>query len=200
MSDSGRQRHGVIVLAAGSSTRLGQAKQLLTIDGETLVHRAVRIGLETNPVDCVVVCGADAEMIKASVADLDCRVVSCADYRSGLSASMHTGLAALRSDCAAALILLTDQAALDADHLRQLCESWRCDPQRAAASGYADTVGVPAMLPRSWFPELARTHGDRGARDLLRARSDEVDVSAAPELAHDIDTPGDLVESGILKG
>ncbi len=199
MSDSGGRRHGVIVLAAGASTRLGQAKQLLTIDGETLVHRATRLGLETEPFECIVVCGADAETIKASVADLDCRVVTSSDYRSGLSASMLAGLAALHSDCAAALILLTDQAALDARHLRRLCESWRCNSKHAAASGYADTIGVPAILPRSWFPELRQMHGDRGARDLLRTRSSDVHVIAAPELAHDIDTPGDLSDAESLK-
>lgn len=200
MPDSGGPRHGVIVLAAGASTRLGQAKQLLTIDGETLVHRAVRLGLETTPVDCVVVCGAGAETIKVSVADLDCRVVTCADYRNGLSASMRAGLAALPSRCAAALFLLTDQSALDARHLRRLCERWQCDPERAVASAYADTIGVPAILPGSWFPELARIHGDRGARDLLRMRSDDVCVIAAPALAHDIDTAADLADAGIPNG
>src|SRR6188768_4275154 len=81
MSDSGGPRHGVIVLAAGASTRLGEAKQLLTIGGETLVHRTARLGLETGPVECVVVCGTDADKITASLADLACRNVYCDEPR-----------------------------------------------------------------------------------------------------------------------
>lgn len=196
--DRGGPRHGVIVLAAGASTRLGQPKQLLTIDGETLVHRTARLGLETRPVECVVVCGSDAEKITASLVDLACRNIHCDGHRSGLSASLKSGLETLSQECAAALILLTDQTALDSTHLRKLCERWQRDPERAVASGYADTVGVPAMLPRSWFADLCETHGDRGARDLLRMRSSEVDVIAAPELARDIDTPLDLASAKLL--
>jgi len=198
MSDRGAPRHGVIVLAAGASTRLGEVKQLLAIGGETLIHRAARLGLETGPVECLVVCGSEAEEITTSLATLASRNVHCDEHRNGLSASLKCGLHALSQECAAALVLLTDQTALDSTHLRKLCERWQHNPERAIASGYADTIGVPAMLPRSWFSDLCETHGDRGARDLLRMRSSEVDVVAAPELARDIDTPFDLASAKLL--
>lgn len=199
MPDPALPRHGVIVLAAGASTRLGQTKQLLTLNGETLVHHAVRLGLETAPVDCVVVCGADAGRVAASVADQPCRMVHCETHRSGMSASLRAGLDALHHECPAALILLTDQTALEASHLRSLCELWQRNPERAVASGYAGIVGVPAILPRTWFAELNLTHGDRGARELLRSRSSEVAIVTAPELARDIDTPAELSDAEPLK-
>ncbi|MEZ5460430.1 NTP transferase domain-containing protein [Dokdonella sp.] len=192
MSEGGGPLYGVIVLAAGSSTRLGQSKQLLLIDGESLVHRAVRFGMETGPADCVVICGAKPDQIEQVVADLDCRCLPCPDHERGMSASLRLGLQALDPSCSAALVVLTDQPALDARHLCKLRDRWRARPEQAVASGYAGTIGVPAMIPRSWFAAIQSEHGDRGARELLRTRSDEVAVITAEQLAQDIDEPEDL--------
>ena len=185
-------RHGVVVLAAGRSRRLGQLKQLLSVDGETLVHRAVRMALRTGPLDCVVVCGPEPDPVAASVADLACRRVICADADLGLSASLRCGLCELDAHCEGVLVLLTDQPELDAAHLQALRDAWLADPAGAAASGYGGTLGVPALLPRSWFGLLIDGTGDMGARELLRARKDRVQVLPAPQLERDIDCQGDL--------
>jgi molybdenum cofactor cytidylyltransferase len=185
-------RHGVIVLAAGSSQRLGQAKALIEVEGETLVHRALRLALDTQPDDCIVVSGTDEARVANAVSDLACRNVICADARLGLAASLKCGLLALDPSCQAALIVLTDQPRISSAHLRLLCSRWYMQPEFAIASGYADTLGVPAMLPRTWFSPLMENDSDQGARDLLRARPDQVQVVPAPELGFDIDTPGDL--------
>lgn len=185
-------RHGVVVLAAGISKRLGRPKALIEMEGETLVHRATRLALETLPCECIVVSVANGETIDAAIADLECRVVPCEDAARGMSASLRCGLRSLRADCAAALIVLVDQPALSALHLCVLRDAWRLFPERAAASLYADTIGVPAMLPRSWFDQLINSDGDQGARELLRLRRIEVHGIPAPTLAHDIDTLADL--------
>lgn len=192
MPETHGPRHGVIVLAAGRSRRLGQAKQLLLVDGETMIHRSVRLALATDPTDCVVVCGPDPGLLAQAVADLACRCIACMDAEHGLSASLRCGLAALDESCAGALILLTDQPDLDAAHLQALREAWSGQCDGAAASGYAGTLGVPALVPRAWFTDLAGLQGDSGARELLRARVDRVRVVNAAQLERDIDSPGDL--------
>ncbi len=185
-------RHAVIVLAAGSSRRLGQAKALIKVDGEILVHRAVRLALETEPFDCLVVCNAESGPITDAVADLACRVAICVEASRGMASSLAHGLRLLDPECEAALIVLTDQPALSSAHLHALRDAWREQPARAVASAYADILGVPALLPRSWFEALMEGGNDHGARDLLRSRHDEVRVIGAPELAFDIDTEADL--------
>ncbi len=185
-------RHGVVLLAAGGSRRLGQAKQLLELAGETLVHRAARLALATAPADAVLVLGAHADAVLAGVATLALRPVRCADWEHGMGASLAAGLAALSSDCHGALVVLCDQPDLDADHLHALVRAWQRDPSRAAASAYAGVLGVPALLPRAWFGELAAQDGDRGARDLLHQRADDVHAVPCSPLARDIDTPADL--------
>jgi molybdenum cofactor cytidylyltransferase/nicotine blue oxidoreductase len=88
------------------------------------------------------------------------------------------------------LIVVCDQPALDAAHLRALTAAWRAAPQRAVASAYAQRLGVPALLPRAWFGEIA--YGDSGARQLLARRRADVAAIENEALARDIDWPGDL--------
>lgn len=189
-------RHALVLLAAGASRRLGEPKQLLRLDGETLVHRAARLGLATAPAQALLVLGAQAEATWAAVDGLDLQRVDCPDWDEGLGASLCAGLAAVSAGCDGALVLLCDQPALDAVHLQSLVASWRQDPTRAAASAYAGVLGVPALLPRAWFEPLFRNHGDRGARDLLRERAGDVKAIPAPALSADIDLPGDLENHG----
>ena len=88
--------------------------------------------------------------------------------------------------------MLTDQPALGTVHLEAICAAWRAAPACAVASAYADVLGVPALLPRAWFGDVAALRGDTGARALLRQRRDEVVAIRAPDLANDIDTPEDV--------
>lgn len=197
---TGPVRHGVVLLAAGGSRRLGQAKQLLEFGGESLVHRAARLALATAPGDAVLVLGAHADAVLAGVATLALRPVQCADWERGMGTSLRAGLAALSPDCAGALVLLCDQPDLDAAHLHALVQAWRLEPTRAAASAYAGVLGVPALLPRAWFAELAALDGDRGARDLLRQRAADVRAVPCAPLSRDIDVPADLHASASLLG
>lgn len=184
--------HGVVILAAGASKRLGQPKQLLEIDGETLLHRVVRFAAASDPAELIVVLAEGTTEIHEAIRDLECRIVVCTDANRGMSASLRSGLAALNPICVGALVMLVDQPRLDAAHLCTLRDRWRLAPQQAVASGYAQTLGVPALLPRSWFAELTQTNMDRGARELLRGRIKDVQAIYAPHLAFDLDSPGDL--------
>ncbi len=184
--------HGAIVLAAGASARLGRPKQLIDVDGEPLLRRVTRWAIATQPRDAVVVLGHDADLIGAALDGIVVRTLRIADAATGMAASLRAGIEALDARCAGALIVLTDQPALTGAHLDAICATWRTNPMRAVASAYAGVVGVPALLPRAWFEDIIALRGDVGARALLRARHSDVIGVAAPELAWDLDTAGDL--------
>ena len=80
-----------------------------------------------------------------------------------------------------------------ADDLKRLAGTWRKQPQYIAAALYSGTVGVPAIFPRSLFPELAQLRGDAGARVLLRRNAARVVRVPMPSAAIDVDTPEDLL-------
>ena len=102
-------KHGAVVLAAGASTRLGRAKQLIDIEGEPLLRRATRRVLATGPEDCIVVLDHDAERIGKVLDGLDVRVLRIRDADTGMAASLRAGLISLDASCAGALVVLTDQ-------------------------------------------------------------------------------------------
>jgi CTP:molybdopterin cytidylyltransferase MocA len=185
-------RHGVILLAAGASRRLGRAKQLLEVDGEPLVRRAARCGLATEPLHMVVVLGAAAGAVRAALSGLRFDAFVCDRWEEGMGRSLAAGLGALDTRCAGALVVLCDQVALTPGHLVALRDAWRRSPSGAAASGYGGVAGVPALLPREWFDSLAKEPGDRGARALLRQHARDVTVLPDESLARDVDVPRDL--------
>lgn len=135
--------HAALVLAAGAARRLGRSKQLLTRDGEPLVRRAARIALQTAPRRCVVVVGADADLVMEALRGLDVEIVRHAGWADG----MGTSLAALRAHVhedttlRRSLILGCDQPALDTPHLRSLLEEADLAASGCATSGYAGVRG-----------------------------------------------------------
>jgi CTP:molybdopterin cytidylyltransferase MocA len=183
--------HAAIVLAAGGSRRLGRPKQLLEIDGVPLLRRAVETALATGPVHAVVVLGAESQRMRAALADLRVEAVECPDWAEGMGASLRAGITRMPVGADGALVVLCDQPALDSAHLASLVASWRESPACAVASRYAGVRGVPALLPRAWFGELAAARGDAGARELLRGRANVREV-VNEALARDIDLPGDV--------
>jgi molybdenum cofactor cytidylyltransferase len=191
VSGGGTAAHGVVVLAAGASSRLGRNKLLLRHDGEPLVRRATRLALVTAPRDAVIVLGDEGDSIYAELSGLPIRRIACANWREGMSASLHAGLASLTDECAGALVVVCDQPELEASHLQALCTAWRAAPEDAAASYYAGRLGVPALLPRAWFSALSAS-GDRGARELLAERRARISSITNEALAIDVDRIEDL--------
>jgi len=184
-------RHAAIILAAGASRRMGTAKQLLNKDGETLLRRAIRMAQKTNPVQTLVVLGHEADNLFSTIKDMKVQRIDCKDWQQGMSASLRAGVSLVDAECQGALVVLCDQVELSEKHLELLCNIWRLQSDHAVASAYDHTLGVPAMLPRSWFHRVDSLGGDQGARDLLR-NDPSVLAVVAPELARDIDTPQDL--------
>jgi molybdenum cofactor cytidylyltransferase len=92
--------------------------------------------------------------------------------------------------------MLADQAAVTAEDLRRLVLTWRRQPEYIAAARYGVTTGVPAIFPRSSFPDLGSLRGDVGARLLLQRNPDRVVRVPMASAAIDIDTPEDLLALG----
>ncbi|MBD9378897.1 nucleotidyltransferase family protein [Pseudoxanthomonas sp. PXM04] len=190
--------HDAVVLAAGGSRRLGQPKQLLTREGETLVRRGVRLAMETAPRRLLVIVGGHAEAVSAAVRDLPADILFNPEWEEGLASSLRLAaatLASTRADSSSACLLLAcDQPALEAAHLAALREGFIV--RGCAATRHGEGRGVPAWVPAELLAQASSLRGDRGLRGLLAARADEhIALLDAPELARDIDTPDDLREA-----
>jgi len=182
-----------IVLAAGASTRMGQPKQLLPVDGRTLLVRTVEACLAAELWPVIVVLGAHREHVRPTLARYP---VICTDnlaWADGMAGSLRAGLIAVDQFSRAvpgAVITLCDQPALNAAALRQLSAA-AATGWGIAAARYGGRCGAPARFARRYFAELAGLSGDQGARVLLNQRAAEVAAVDLPELAVDLDTPQD---------
>ena len=192
--------HVAVVLAAGGSRRLGQSKQLLMRDGETLVHRAVRMALATQPARVLLVVGGDADAVRAAVADLDVEVVFNAAWEEGLGSSVRAAALALADSQAPCLLLGCDQPALQVSHLRALLEGASVSDSACAATVHGDALGIPVVVTTSVLAEARELVGDRGLRAVLqRLPRESIHLLDASELRFDLDTPAD-VQTAIERG
>jgi molybdenum cofactor cytidylyltransferase len=183
------------ILAAGSSRRLGRAKQKVEVDGRPLLTRAAEAAIDAGCRRVLVVLGHDAEGL-AGLVPAGARSIVNPGYAEGLGSTIRIAVEAVARDAAppeGLVLAVCDQPALDAGVLRALLDGWdRAGRPYAAATSYGDTVGTPAVFSRAAFPDLAGLTGDRGARDLLRRRGDAVVRVPGPAGARDVDLPSDL--------
>ena len=181
------------MLAAGEGRRLGRPKALVTVGGELLVERAVRIARDAHCQPVVVVLGASAVEVVAA-ADLQDALVLVNDaWHEGMGSSLRVGLRALAEIGAeAAVVLLVDQPRVSAEIVRRIAQA----PAAAAvAASYGDRPGNPVRLQAAvWEDVSAAAVGDVGARAWMRTHPDEVDLVACDDLGSDddIDTEDDL--------
>lgn len=168
-----------IVLAAGSSRRLGTPKQTVKIDGETLVERAIRIANEA---------GVDRTLVVVQPGALEhlANRVENAEHEEGMASSIRAGVSAAGSD--RVLILLCDQTRITSDHLRALIAT----DAPIVATGYQGIAGAPAVFAPRFHADLLALRGDTGARGVIEAHRDETVVIPFAAAAVDIDSVNDL--------
>ena len=178
---------GVVVLAAGGSSRLGRPKQLLLYLGRTLVEHAVRTALASGASEVVVVVGSNAERVREALRGLKIRIVVNEDWAEGMGGSISRGVAALGDGIETTVVALGDQPRITPEHLRKLAE--RATP--IAASSYAGVLGAPAAFDRSEFARLIALKGEVGARHLVRSGEEEIATVEFASANVDVDTPED---------
>ena len=184
-----------IILAAGASSRLGQPKQLLTIDGESLLRRTSRLALEAEFCPVVVVLGSNAKQFEPQLHNLEVRTVWNQAWQNGMASSLKCGLEALEAlgpAPANLLILVCDQPKLTLPVLQALRHKHQSSGAQITASSYSGARGVPAIFSQAIFPQLASLRGDQGARRVIAHHQDRVETVDFPGGADDIDTPDDL--------
>lgn len=182
---------GIIILAAGNSSRLGEPKQLLKFKDQTLIRRAVKTAIETKAEKIVVVLGANFELIKKEIEDLNCAIVFNENWSVGMSSSIKSGLEKLLEiapEISGAVISLCDQPVVRKKHFDELIEKSFQTRKPIVSAFYNEKFGVPALFSKENFPDLMNLEGDRGARKLLNDDSENIEKVEMSEAAFDVDT------------
>lgn len=179
-----------VVLAAGSSSRLGQPKQLLTFRGKPLLQHAVDAMESSGLYDVVLVLGHRAEEISDAVQiGSGTRTVYNPDYLLGQATSLRVGLAAAGERSDAVVVILGDQPAVDGLAVRRVVEAYLDTGGRVVQATFEGKPNHPTLFDRRVWAELEAIEGDQGAREVLRRHPDWiVKVEMDRELPQDLDT------------
>ncbi len=181
---------GILLLAAGESKRMGQPKQLLRFQEESLLHRAARLASDCG--QTVVVLGAYADQLRLELTDLPVWTEINPNWQTGIASSLRIGLTTLQmqiSELNGVLVMLCDQPFVD----RFLLEKLMAAHPRASliACRYGGSLGVPALFDQCFFPALLALEGDQGAKKIILANCNSATTIDFPKGMFDIDTPGD---------
>jgi molybdenum cofactor cytidylyltransferase len=164
-----------IILAAGASRRMGRPKQLMLWRGTPFICRVARTALDAGLSPVVIVTGAEADEVRAALADLPVEIVHNPNWAEGQSTSVRTGLQALPLETMAAIFLLADQPHVPTALVRALLEQHAQTRSPIVAPMIDGQRGNPVLFDRSTFSDLMSLHGDAGGR-LVFSRYPITDV------------------------
>jgi molybdenum cofactor cytidylyltransferase len=183
-----------LLLAAGTSSRMGVNKLLLTIGGQSLLRRAALHGVEAGLSPLYVVLGHEAERARRALDDIACEIVLNRDYEQGITSSLTTGVAALAAHVPAVVVMLADMPHAGAPMIASLVARYRSTSAPLIVSDYDGVNAPPVLYDRSLFAELRTLTGDGGCgRQVVARHLAEAEVLRWPASAiADIDVPEDF--------
>lgn len=181
-----------ILLAAGTSSRMGQNKLLFDLQGESVLRGAARRALAGGLAPLVVVLGHQAERARQELAGLECETVVNLGYEQGINSSLKTGVAAVPGRAAAAMVMLADMPFVSAAMIGEMVARWRASSAPLVISDYEGVNAPPMLYDRTLFGELLAMTGEGCGRQVVKRHRHEAEVLAWPAAAlADLDVPED---------
>ncbi|MEZ2414271.1 NTP transferase domain-containing protein [Muriicola sp. E247] len=185
-----------LILAAGSSSRMGRTKQLLPWGNSTLLGNAVSTVHESGLEEILVILGAKAKTIKASLDSMPCQIVVNSEWEEGLGSSIRTGVSHILTSASlpdGILIMLADQPFINADYLKKLIHHFKKGNEGIICSDYGKKLGVPAIFSNKYFKKLQGLSGDSGAGGIIEIHRDDSYGLEAGKITIDLDTHEDYI-------
>lgn len=183
-----------IILAAGASRRMGQPKQLLPYQGQTLLSHVIQCLLAAPCSAVVVVLGANADEIEPSIERFPVKTVRNPDWSQGISSSIRCGVEYTREQIFdffsmdGMIFVVCDQPFISTQIIEQLIGCYNKQNQSIIACHYNETIGTPVLFDRSFYSELVNLKGDQGAKKIIQKYRDQVATIRFPDGEIDLDT------------
>lgn len=185
---------GIIILAAGASTRLGKPKQLLEYRGKTLLDHAVNEAINAKADAVFVIFGENADLFQKEIDNEKIRIVINKDWEEGMASSVRLGLDTLLKSkpyVDAVIFMVCDQPYISSSVLNELIITQQRTTKQIVTCNYGESIGPPALFHKKYFRELAKLKGDVGARNIIQENMHDVAFIQFPKGQIDIDTNED---------
>jgi molybdenum cofactor cytidylyltransferase len=183
----------ILILAAGSSERLGQPKQLLPYTDKNMLHHVASEALKITK-NVVVVLGSNAEIIQEEIKDLRVQFLYNKDWKEGMSSSIRNGLSFLLKEellIDVLIIMVSDQPFVSQSLLNEMIIKYKESKKPIIACAYKDTVGVPVLFDSTFFNDLLALQGQSGAKKIIAQNRSSTETIPFPMGYVDIDTKED---------
>lgn len=183
-----------MILAAGSSSRLGQPKQLLHFKGQTLIENVVETASNISD-EVFVILGCGQEQIAPVISHESAYVAHFEEWQQGMGSTVSFGIQQILNKdryTKEVLILLCDQLHVTQQMLTELIFFHKESDHLITACGYDKSYGAPAIFNRKTFLDLLNLSGDQGAKKVIQKHFKNAQIISYPEAQVDIDTPKDL--------
>jgi molybdenum cofactor cytidylyltransferase len=182
-----------VILAAGESSRMGQPKALLPIDGETFIERIVGAFKKTSAAKIIVILGHNAAEMKGRLEHLPVEILVNPDYKLGQLSSLQVAVRHLEKEpgCEGMIVHLVDHPYIDAKLAETMIERFSTSGKLIVVPRYNGKRGHPVIFSRKLFSELLAAPMDQGAKVVVNAhRDDTLEIDTENEgVTVDIDTP-----------
>jgi molybdenum cofactor cytidylyltransferase len=187
-------KYGFVILAAGSSSRLGQPKQLLNFGNKNLLQFSIEQAVRVNKGPVVTVLGSHAEIIRSTIENQSAQIIINHSWEEGMGSSIRCGTAMMLQKYPltdAIIFMVCDQPYLSTNHLEALMLEAETSQKGIVASTYKDTAGTPVLFHKKYFNELLELKGIEGAKKLISKYSGDVSYILFVSGEVDIDTVAD---------
>jgi len=192
MPAEGQRRVAGLVMAAGSSTRMGSNKLLFELGGESVVRRVVRSAIAARLDPVCVVLGHEADRVRHALHDLAYEEVVNDGYDRGINGSVQLGIRAVRDRVSAAIVLLADMPLVTTDMVTTMVDRYRATTSPLVISRYGDVRAPPTLYDHSLFPDFTDDHGEGCGRRIVKKHlSEAVALDWPAEILTDLDSPPD---------
>lgn len=185
---------GIIILAAGSSSRFGSIKQLLHFNNKTLLQHVIDEAVDSGAEPVIVITGSNADEISKDIEHGNIEIIYNEKWKQGMASGIVAGIKkaiTLNNDIAKIIIAVCDQPFVSSSIFKELYEQQEKTVKHIVASSYADTIGTPALFTQKYFDALMSLQGEEGAKKILKANAEDVATIDFPQGAIDIDTQKD---------
>ena len=185
---------GIIILAAGASTRLGPPKQLLIYQEHSLIFNTVKVAVNSGCAPIVVVLGAYANLIFPEVSNFPVKIVKNYDWQEGMNTSIKIGINSLKAtqeNIESVVLMLCDQPFVSTQLIQKIIDVYYLTGKAIVASKYAGTCGVPALFSAKFFPEMLNLKTAKGAKQIIKNYAHQVATVDFAKGEIDIDTFAD---------
>jgi molybdenum cofactor cytidylyltransferase len=191
-SDRGGGPVAGVLLAAGTSSRMGSNKLLFELNGESVLRGAVRRALAGGLSPLLVVLGHESEKARRELDGLPVDAVVNPNYEQGINSSLKAGVSALPAGVGAAMVMLADMPYVAPEMITAMIDRYRTSEAPLVISDYEGVNAPPMLYDRSLFNELKMMTEQGCGRQVVKRHRHEAEVMPWPAAAlADLDVPED---------